>query len=597
MFANLIRSSLRRNFIRYTSTSNVALPFLYDLEPKCRSCGIRLQDKDKSKPGYYHLRSNEEKEQKKITPANSTFDKYLDKLSAEDRELLLDNTFTSAPPTRITTHSGPSIHELVKKAYEIKPDETAIECVRCRNAKLHADYDLSQKEFPIHDLNTIMPDIPSGSPVVYVFSGNDFPMGINPDIFKYRNPDEVYFIMTKADNLFQRNDAARKYTLTFLTDYFKLKYDVPAKNIYVTSAKEGWNSEDLLNFIPESAYIVGNVNSGKSTLIKSLMLFQELETKQDSESKLPFPIRIKEKKKFIERFKQKVGPGISYLPGFTREFLPVTLGGIRSVFDVPGFASDPYIHEFYHKFPDGKTIAKLTEGRKTYKFGTFKSKYDSVKGPQVISLGGIGYLQLPKDSMYQIRNVTNIDYHVFSNIEKAAQVSADLPEPMKNRFILTHDEASLANLERYIIPPFYGSIELVLENIGYIHIKPIGAKKTNELMVLYLPCGITGMIRQPIVEYIQKTFKDSWEKNLLNQNSRGKKQLILKRYSKATPFASILIPTGAGEITKPRTEEYLNTRRMMDFDQVNAMTNARNAYNDKTVINENNKYEYWIEPR
>ncbi|EGW31853.1 uncharacterized protein SPAPADRAFT_51824 [Spathaspora passalidarum NRRL Y-27907] len=590
MLTNLIRSSLKRNFVRFTSTSNVALPFLYDLEPKCRSCGIRLQNKDETKPGYYHLRSKQEKEQQKLESSPKTaYEKYMAKLSPEDKELLLGNIFTGAPANH-TPKSGPSVKELAKRAYDIKLDETAIECARCRNAKVHSDYKLSQEEFPIHDLNAIMPKIPSDSPIVYVFSGNDFPMGINADIFKYRNPDEVYFIMTKADNLFKKSDAARNFCFTFLTDYFRIKYQVPAKNIYITSAKEGWNSIDLLNFIPESAYIVGNVNSGKSTLIKSLMLHQELENKRDLESDIPFHIKAREKKKFIDRFNQKVGPGISYLPGFTREFLPVTLGGVRSVFDVPGFASDPYIHEFYHRFSDGKTIARLTGGKQTYKFGTYKSKYDSVKGPQVLGLGGIGYLQLPQDSMYQIRNVTNIDYHVFSNIERAVKVSINPSDSLKKKFIIEHDEASLVNFERYVIPPFYGQIELVLENIGYIHIKPVGAKKTNELMVLYLPRGITGMIRQPIVEYIQKTFKDSWEQNLIKGKRGGKGNLVLKRYKGDTPYASILIPA-TGKITDATGEN------QSDFDQLNAMTAAKRPYNDKTVINEENKYEYWIEPR
>ena len=56
--------------------------------------------------------------------------------------------------------------------------------------------------------------------------------------------------------------------------------------------------------------------------------------------------------------------------------------------------------------------------------------------------------------------------------------------------------------KRYIIPPFYGTIDLVIKDIGYINIKPTGKKLTNELMVLYLHPSLEAIIRQPILNYI-----------------------------------------------------------------------------------------------
>ena len=86
----------------------------------------------------------------------------------------------------------------------------SLSCKRCNdviyNSKTRSIYDpsrdnLNKSEFPIPKLQQVLSTIPVDAPLVYVFSANDFPMGINKDIFQYRPPQQIYFVMTKSDIL------------------------------------------------------------------------------------------------------------------------------------------------------------------------------------------------------------------------------------------------------------------------------------------------------------------------------------------------------------------------------------------------------------
>ena len=61
---------------------------------------------------------------------------------------------------------------------------------------------MNAKEFVIDELDKVLSTIPNDSPLVYVFSALDFPMGINPEIFEHRDPKDLYFIMTKLTTYF-----------------------------------------------------------------------------------------------------------------------------------------------------------------------------------------------------------------------------------------------------------------------------------------------------------------------------------------------------------------------------------------------------------
>lgn len=189
---------------------------------------------------------------------------------------------------------------------------------------------------------------------------------------------------------------------------------------------------DLYHFIPNYSYIIGDTNCGKSTLVKSLLInhhvkhwkYEALQQRPDEKQSSSASLKNKDFKKLdrlIDSFSSKNGPGTSHIPGFTRDVVPVDIDGIKELFDVPGFTTNENLQDIFDKL-NHKQIARITKGANTSKYGSLKSKFDTVKNGQVLSLNGVGYLQFPgQDSMYQIRNVTKFALHKFKNLEKLIQ--------------------------------------------------------------------------------------------------------------------------------------------------------------------------------
>lgn len=110
-------------------------------------------------------------------------------------------------------------------------------------------------------------------------------------------------------------------------------------------------------------------------MIKSLLLDEELHKKKQLQLnskhenvKLPPSLVNKMKQKFVSSFMTKVGPGVSYLPGFTRDVIPVEVG-LKLIYDVPGFSSDVSMHQLYNSFKSSKDIHRLIKGTQTFKMG------------------------------------------------------------------------------------------------------------------------------------------------------------------------------------------------------------------------------------
>ncbi|RCK64694.1 Genetic interactor of prohibitins 3, mitochondrial [Candida viswanathii] len=434
-------------------------------------------------------------------------------------------------------------------------------CVRCRDIHHRSKFTMNEKEFVIDSMDEVLAQIPNDSPLVYVFNAMDFPMGINPEIFKHRNPRDLYFIMTKTDNLFLKSSGAtHDYCKTFLNDYLGQKYRVPPENIFIASGKKRWRVKRLYEFIPNYSYFVGYTNCGKSTLIKSVKVAEELK-------KFPEYTNVKDfgkTDKLIDKTFAKIGPGISHLPGFTREIMPVYINGEKTIYDVPGFTSNKDLRNICQQL-DSKAIAHMFRGKVAQKAGDYKSRYFTAKGPHVLSIEGIAFLELPANTMYQIRNVTDLKLHEFKNIAKVESVLQNIPPAMYPSFLLESKTPELSQLNKLYVPPFYGTIDLVLENIGYINIKPVGAKKTNDLIKVYLHPSVRAVIRQPIMEYINKTFtgRDDRGEPLPKADWVKKSTFDLKRYNNDEPFLSRLL-----------TEDAVTT---------------------DCVVDENTKYDFWKE--
>lgn len=629
MFSRLILlRSVRKSLGRYYSSQAHPQTYIYNLlsDTKCRSCGIQLQDKFPDKPGYYRLPgqndSNTDKKAK-TSELNKKYEKILQNLDISDRNLLINN-FSAPKQDDEKVASVPSLQQITPVEADTrdttKDQQThlghSLSCKRCNdviyNSKTRSIYDpnrdnLNKSEFPIPKLQQVLSTIPVDAPLVYVFSANDFPMGINKDIFQYRPPQQIYFVMTKSDILIPKTNVAFYNNFKkFLQNYMFKKFNVPRENVFIASGKDRWKMTDLYHFIPNYSYIIGDTNCGKSTLVKSLLInhhvkhwkYEARQQRPDEKQSSSASLKNKDFKKLdrlIDSFSSKNGPGTSHIPGFTRDVVPVDIDGIKELFDVPGFTTNGNLQDIFDKL-NHKQIARITKGANTSKYGSLKSKFDTVKNGQVLSLNGVGYLQFPgQDSMYQIRNVTKFALHKFKNLEKVDSILQrnEIPKSMSSHFIVNRQQQQQQRNElrgyykRYIIPPFYGTIDLVIKDIGYINIKPTGKKLTNELMVLYLHPSLEAIIRQPILNYIDPPTP--------KKSPDGTNRKTITSDISKTPFYSRLIPSTvlldpSSLVLLPPSSDYNQLNQYLQIDE-----SSETAYNDLLELDETNKYDYWIE--
>lgn len=612
------RSSIRLNNISSSSpivfdrnSSNLSSSLLTKLFKTCNSCGIRLQDTDRTKPGFY-VQSNHKPFQK---PEDLVFDKHVKELSIEDQKLLTnDNEDLIDMIHKPIKHKSQS--QIIEKELNLP---TTIDCIRCREVTFKSQFLKRIDEFPVEQIETIMSNIPSNANLVYIINGQDFPLSIDENIFKFKSPNKIKFIINKSDLLFKTNSLALKYGLTFIQDYLKSKYQVPPENVMITSGKTNWNIKQILEFVDNNSYIIGHTNSGKSTIIKSLLYYihkNQLNKKRlSSRDKLKLQKQQDDiinqksigeykmtrlKRKNEELIKNMVGPGASFMPGFTRGFIEIVLGDeydskAKVIYDVPGFSNDlgPKILNQL----DPKKLKNISKGSKVFDSGFYYSHYETIKGNQCLTFGGLMYIIPPSDSMYQIRSCINYDYDIYKNFEHVKHIATSLNEypSLIDKFLVNYSPEEFDdNIKRFIVPPHYGSIDLVFQNLGHINLKPTGPKQNSLPMIIYLPRGLKAIIRQPITDYIAKSFsgKDGNRNRLRKENYLTKSTFELKRYNNKQPFYSQLIPS-----EKIFDDE--SQQMELDYKKITEFTSKFNQgdlkYDSQTILDEQNKFDYWIE--
>lgn len=532
------------------------------LVPRCNSCGIALQTTDSSQDGYYREPSPSAP---KNNPLDRVFDSHFGKMSAEDQKLLLNGADNLVP----------SLKTEVRHLRANKKKESKIQCERCRHANYKASFDLAQ--FPIEPVSGVIESMPPGVPLVYVVSALDFPMSINEEVFKYRLPRLMKFVITKMDLLFANKDMVNKYGERFFQDYLERTYKVPRGNVFCVSGTSDWNGLALLDEIQDGLYIIGTVNSGKSTLI--LLLLHAVE-KQKSE--LPNARRERQIQKLadeaiaqgrkppsrmslvrldikkIAAFKTQHGPGTSYMPGFTRGNLPFQLTKNKVVYDVPGF-SDSQNTRLYDILQP-QDIKHLLKSKKVHKLGMYDSHYETVKAGQVLTVGGLFFLQVPQNAMLQVRNCLNHKPHVFKSLEKAMDVfRGPRPVALKDVFLV---DPSKAKLQKYIVPSFFGKKDIVFQFMGHIVITPVGSNASTEPFTIYLPEGIEAILRQPITNYITTTLsgRDAHGNPLRKENWKSKSTKEVKRWTGKIPFYSDLILLNSAQSDTDTMEQFVQQR-------------------------------------
>lgn len=515
------------------------------LLPKCGSCGVLLQNEDLDKKGYFLDVKTTKKANNFVKGEDVIHLRLLRTMSDEDKMLLLNGASMGVPDVQ---------SELAKKKKQ--KTEVKIQCTRCRDALFRSNFVPDQYE--VESVAQVMETIPLDANLVYVVSAMDFPMSINEDVFKYRSASSMRFVVTKLDLFFDNKATAAKHG-QFFQDYLWRKYKVAPENVFCVSGAIDWHTEKLYLGLQDNLYFIGGVNSGKSTLILALVhvaarLRQGLpNAKRDRKAHKMDDMAISQGKPAtrqalakhnlaaIKSFKKLHGPGTSYMPGFTRGNLPFELSRNVTIYDVPGFSSGASAQ--LYEFMDPAAIKSIQKGQKMHKKGTYKSHYETAKSGQVVTVGGLFFLQVPQGAMLQVRNVINHEMHIFKDLDKALDVWKHPHANPALRDVYAVD-ATKTTLVKYIIPSFYGSIDLVIRSVGYITLTPTGKFTSNQPFTVLLPEGLEAIIRQPITRYITRTLagRDAQGNVLRKENWKEKSVTEVKRYTGRNPFLSRLIP-------------------------------------------------------
>lgn len=505
------------------------------LIPKCISCGITLQKKQPEAPGYY-VNPTSTQHSKLHKPEDAIYENAYAKLSEEDKALLLNGSTAPIAPKPQPTRAPPRGHT----------------CIRCRNAHYKSVFDPSQHE--VDSVASVMDLLPPAASMVYVISAADFPMSLNSQVFRFKTAQTMYFVITKSDLFFARNSTASKNGLQFFQDYLHNKYNVPAERVHLVSGQVDWNTEQLYEALPNHSFFIGAVNSGKLTLLQLLVYVGQKE-----QERLPNARRQRTREKEdnlaqgishrkhlaaeIRRLKTHRGPGVSYMPGFTRGIMAVELTKKKVMYDVPGFDVGSSTS---HRLIDillPSAIKQLNKGRKFHKYGTYSAHYETARAGQVITVGGTFFMQVPEGCMYRVRNLINHKVHIFNNMDKALEVWQDAKDKRAVEGIFLVD-SNRAKLVKFQVPEFHGSFDLVLQSMGYVNITATGALPVDpKPLYVYLPEGIEAVWRDPIAKYVAKSLsgKDKFGNSLAKEKWVRLSTKVLKRIQKDNTLTKELI--------------------------------------------------------
>ncbi|CAH6723955.1 genetic interactor of prohibitins 3, mitochondrial [[Candida] jaroonii] len=421
------------------------MTILKNLVNTCKSCGITLQSTNKLLPGFLPLIKHKAYQKSE----DVVFNKYISKLNPEDLSLL--------------NYDKKLIPHHHKDAQEAK------ECLRCRDIKYKNKFT---------EETNITPEFPEIKlhKVIYVISAVEFPLNLNRH---YLNSESMV-VVNKMDMLVA--DAKKLDSITFFKSYLHKNYGVKPENVFLVSCNKMFGINRLYQHLSAQATIqdyqlVGDINSGKSSLISSLMYQQKAD------------FRISPSK-----FKLSNGPGISDFPGFTRNLINFNLEKFQ-INDSPGF------NQF--SLPDFHNFKNVFKGVKMYKSGLYNHKYVGINGPHILSFAGVFYIKFPQ-GVFQYKNLINIQPIRVSNLDKLKQwqETYDTNNSLKHQHLIP----PTTDLKKYVVPPFNGKIDLVVKNFGYLEITPTG-KKSNDLIEIYLPShlNVDIIIRKPLVKFIYKS--------------------------------------------------------------------------------------------
>lgn len=421
---------------------------------KCNSCGISLQSHNPKEVGYYL-----EPKTKRPTTYQSKKLQYVSAFAKLDKEgrALLGNEMSA-----FKNNNSEMLEDL----------KESLVCKRCHDALHHSVYN-PEEHIPMN-FSKVMESIPQEANVVHVFSAYDFPLSL-VNIKDRRN---VFYVMNKTDLLFGHGSGINKYQNFFKGMVHRLTGE--EKNIHLISAYTNWGIADMFKKFDLLNYMVGYVNTGKTRLCNRLLNYAR-QTKNPG-SKVLKP------------------EGSSHLPALTRENIEHDCLN-KSIIDVPGFLDESGV--FQHIQEEHLKLA--LQGKKVLVSDLRDSPYQTVKGGQCFTVGGTFFLLPPEDSILQVKPVVYGEPKIFTNLQKAVEIVKDTPDALK-KFVMVKPE-SMNDLVRYVIPPFYGAVDLLIKDIGYVQITPTGAKKNDNLFEVWAPRGVVLGVRETIEHFLSRYLK------------------------------------------------------------------------------------------
>lgn len=625
----------------------------------CTSCGVEIQTADSSMPGYIDekLIAEEKASQKQFRKeSDRVFDEVYTTFTEEEQMLLLN---ASSVPDM--TEGSSKIEQEVRSNSNINSDGQItddlvkkinnLRCLRCHNAFTKNEY-FDLEKSPKLNLNNVIrkEKVPQlrNSKVCHVISAQDFPHTLNFSLFnQIENSNQITIVINKGDLVINNVGVINKYILSYFSTLINIflkknfengnlqkKVTINPEQIIVVSSKKSWNIPLLYNKIIENknVFFVGEANVGKSSLIRSIIFYDYyVQNKNKTKSmidQLSFEKYLHNKKKvsLIENNVQI--PGIFVLPNTTQDILSYKISNNKvTINDLPGFVKSStqgfgifsFLNDSWIKHLSKPESEKLQDNKKKSQFNLKKSQYTSIMDGDCYGLGGFAFLVGPENSITQVYSSTHVKGHRFSNFEKALGVAKDPPSALAKLIGVKNGKNLLRseNLQKYIIPPFHGSIDIVIKGLGYITVVPTRTLKQLKQMKLeqgdenmdenkkrasedekslildyinynlyefYAPAELDIYIRESIDAYIYKkaliTSKKKSKKLIYNKNL--KKMVQLKLYYNSTDksvkpldenrkmYSTLYkVPNGVdGDIKLWMTENCLKGKSFSRFDSI-----------------------------
>lgn len=456
----------------------------------CNSCGVELQNKDAHDKGYYII--------PKIKPRQNSIQdiKYL--LFSQD----VQNFHESHDVNNIADFNSTSSNH-----------HDSLVCKRCSDLLYQNKYNI--KDFNSVSLPKIMENVPKQSRIMLMAPLNEFPFHINKSLLLNKNYKQT-LVLTKSDQLISKKYLLPKILPQFFQSFFKVHLDVKDQfPVVAISTKKKWNIATLLSMIGKESYLIGNANVGKSTLI-NLFIRSYLGFKMyfDRKGKLVKPKNLESiTDNNMHSFIKDQEAGVSYVPNMTQSMQPYKIRD-RIIYDMPGYSDEHSKGDLTLESMINKDWLQRIRKTELQNHKRVKSKpystYTGSENGSVYTVGGFLYLKAPPHTINKITKYIPGEPKLFHDMDKALEVFQQCLEsdststhPLEKYCGILPVLCNKNNFVRHIIPPFQGSIEIVLKDIGYMLVRPTGAYSFNGLYEIWVPKGVEVCIREPLERTIE----------------------------------------------------------------------------------------------